>query len=52
MKTSDAWTNVFMSREKKPDPSGETPDERADRVLNQSSGLSVRLGYTLASSYF
>lgn len=39
MKTSDGWADVFMSREKKPDPAGETPEERAERMLNEASGL-------------
>lgn len=39
MKTSDAWADAFMSREKKPDPVGETPEERAERALNEASGF-------------
>ncbi|KAH8122150.1 ABC1 family-domain-containing protein [Trichoderma asperelloides] len=39
MKTSDAWADAFMSREKKPDPVGETPAERDERLLSEASGF-------------
>ncbi|PNP43059.1 hypothetical protein TGAMA5MH_04992 [Trichoderma gamsii] len=39
MKTSDAWADAFMSRERTPEPVGETPEERAERALNEAAGF-------------
>ncbi|RFU77505.1 abc1 domain-containing [Trichoderma arundinaceum] len=39
MKTSDAWADTFMSREKKPDPIDETPEERSERLIGEASAF-------------
>ncbi|KAL7948627.1 ABC1 family domain-containing protein [Trichoderma barbatum] len=39
MKTSDAWADTFMSREKKPEPTDETPEERSERLINETSAF-------------
>lgn len=39
MKTSDAWADTFMSREKKPDPTDETPEERSERLIGEAAAF-------------
>ncbi|KAL7910372.1 ABC1 family domain-containing protein [Trichoderma velutinum] len=39
MKTADAWADTFMSREKKPEPTDETPEEKSQRLISESSAF-------------
>lgn len=39
MKTADAWADTFMSREKKPEPADETPEEKSQRVISEASAF-------------
>ncbi|KAM0257674.1 hypothetical protein ACHAQJ_004238 [Trichoderma viride] len=39
MKTSDAWADTFMSREKKPDPTDETSEERSERIIGEAGSF-------------
>ncbi|UKZ56886.1 hypothetical protein TrVGV298_010732 [Trichoderma virens] len=39
MTTADAWADTFMSREKKPEPTDETPEERSQRLISETSAF-------------
>ncbi|KAJ4857171.1 ABC1 family domain-containing protein [Trichoderma breve] len=39
MKTADAWADTFMSREKKPEPIDETPEEKSQRAISEASAF-------------
>ncbi|KAK0757320.1 hypothetical protein N5P37_010041 [Trichoderma harzianum] len=39
MKTADAWADTFMSREKKPGPIDETPEEKSQRAISEASAF-------------
>ncbi|UKZ82619.1 hypothetical protein TrVFT333_010412 [Trichoderma virens FT-333] len=39
MTTADAWADTFMSREKKPEPIDETPEERSQRIISETSAF-------------
>ncbi|KAL7934351.1 ABC1 family domain-containing protein [Trichoderma chlorosporum] len=39
MKTSDGWADTFLSREKKPEPTDETPEERSERLISEASAF-------------
>ncbi|KAH6605373.1 abc1 domain-containing [Trichoderma cornu-damae] len=39
MKTSDAWADTFMSRQKKPEPTDETAQERSERLIGEAAAF-------------